>query len=290
MTLPESKTHVPNDKEAFGGFGTHFAESLSFEEFAPAAKQLFELIDNFPQEEISILDAAGGNGKRFPNGLIYLASKPGRKINYTITDLVNDSLQEFQEGVCPRLPSNIVTRAQQADLSEPWQIADQTFDAAIMSFALHWFGENHELAITEMVRTIKTGGIGYISTLTPFDLAAVNQTFPLSFSEEELRLIYPEAQISRGTSRGKPVWNVRRDNQVALGLTSNPDYATLDKHPMIGRATQITGFQPGYLTKILASNGCEVILEDQAENTSYPNGYSEGERQKSHLHYIFKKR
>lgn len=281
-------------KDAPGLYGTHFKDLLPFEKFEGPVSEYFQIVNDSSGKNIAILDAAGGNGKRYGNGLLYLAGKPERSITYTVTDLMPDALEEFKKDVAPRLPEIISANTVQANLAKRWQFKDASFDASMMTWALHWFGRNHKHGIKELVRVMKPGAVGLLTTLTPYDVLLKNQIFPQSVPIEELRKLYPQADdILEGVSsgNGSPIWKVRLDTEISKKLKRNPDFVYIHKpsNSVLGKRT-LVGFQPDYLPRVLEEEGCEVLRRDNTKNTNFPNEYSSGPRENTLLYYVFKKR
>ena len=145
MAKSEGKINTPYDqKNAKGGFGTHFKEAMPFADFSTPVRTFFETVRQNSRNNVSFLDAAGGNGRRFLNGVIYLSEKSISQVEYINTDLMKESLAEFEKEVIPNLHLNIKAQAMQTNLEDKWPFVNQSFDAVMMTWALHWMGKNHK--------------------------------------------------------------------------------------------------------------------------------------------------
>lgn len=144
-----------------------------------------------------------------------------------------------------------------------------------------------------MVRVMKPNGLGFITTLSPYDVLIKNQVFPNTISPDDLKKIFPEAdEIVEDVSslQRKPLWVVKLDTFISRQLQETPDFVIVEKHPMsyIGKKI-LAGFNPSYITKLIEDMGGSIILHQQARNIDFPNEYIEGERAFTVLSYIFRK-
>lgn len=179
------------------------------------------------------------------------------------------------------------------DLTRVWSYPDSSFDTVMMTWVLHWLGREHKFAIREMVRVMKPNAIGFIATLSPYDVLIKDQVFPKTVSFDELQKIFSEAdKITEGVSLQNkwPIWIVHLDSFIFRELQKNSDIVIVEKHPLssIGRKT-LAGFNPSYITSLLETAGCTVILQYGSRNTNFPNGYIEGDRTNTLLYYVFRK-
>ena len=284
---------VENYKYAPYQFGAYLKEIAPFRESTPSSF-FFRSVNDLPDNSIFLLDAAGGNGKRYGSGLLYLSKTPNHRLSYVINDLVPESLREFNAEIIPLLPDNTHYLPHVADLRQTWSYPDSRFNAVMMTWALHWLGKYHQHAVKEMVRVLKPDGLGFIATFTPYDVIIKNQVFPKTIPLENLKRMFPEADeiIESVTSlQGRPVWIVKFDSSISDELQKNPDFIIVEKHPAsgVGKKTMV-GFNPSYLPNLLEKEGCETILYQRARNIDFPNGYTEGDRDNTLLYYVFRKK
>ncbi len=282
--------------QANRGYGLYAKTLRPLEEFSTPSLEFFERIrEEFKGREILYLDAGAGNGLRFLDGVRYLAEEGNIRIKYLGTDIQIEPLYLLLDTARNFSIDYFFPMANVSDLRRPWCYPDNTFDVVQASWVLHWMGRDHLTTIAEMIRVLREGGIGFISTVTPFDNLIKDELFPAErLSLDAIREIfdeYDEIRLIKSRITGKLFWRVRFTSMIEERLKTNPNFVLVEKHAesIIGKK-EVVGFNPNYLINRLEQLGCKVIYTRSLRNKFSPNEFKEPQKACSILYYVFQKK
>ena len=275
MSKLESSS-IALQKDAPGLYGTHMIEAVPYSEYDFSYKFFFDYLAKPPKtlENPRYLDIAAGNQARTIAGW----EKVVKKSPYWSSVYSRDILEpEFKAD--PPSHGFIYRPFRVHDMRQSWRSAgliDNCIDAAVFSWALHWFGENgHRVALDELARVLRPRAPILISTLSAYDVAIKNITFFRSvIDKSELREAYPNLPIIRSHDQdNKPTWVVRLDDILEDQIRQKGYFINSGHIKSKLGANERIGFTSTYLRNEFEKRGFEIIHEVVKPNRDFSNEY-----------------